>query len=154
MAAQLGAIPVEANDDAVAAILAETGDRGADAVIECAGGVPALTSALKMARPRGTVSVIGAHLEPDSPLTPGPCSPTRPRFGSRWEPPRTTARNVIGLIRSGQVDPTVAISHWMPLDEAAEAYRLFEARKATKILLLTPAGRRRVRRWSRLRTAE
>ncbi len=68
----MGAIPVDASaQDAVAAVMELTGGRGAEVVIECAGGVPALTSAMQMARVRGTVSVIGAHFEPDFPLDAG-----------------------------------------------------------------------------------
>ena len=138
LAAQLGAIPIEAADDAVAAVRAETGGRGADSVIECAGGVPALTSALKMVRARGTVSVIGAHFEPDFPLDAGAMFANETTLRVSVGAPTDDREDVLGLIRSGQVDPTVAISHWMPLEEAAEAYRLFEAREATKIVLLTP----------------
>lgn len=140
LAKQLGAIPIEATDDAVAAVMAETGGRGADAVIECAGGVPALTSALKMARPRGSVSVIGAHFEPDFPLDAGAMFANETTLRVSVGAPTDDREDVLGLISSGRVDPTVAISHWMPLDDAAEAYRMFESREATKIVLLTPIG--------------
>jgi len=140
MAARLGAIPIEADDESLAAVRAETGGRGADAVIECAGGAPALTSALKMARPRGSVSVIGAHFEPDFPLDAGAMFANETTLRVSVGAPTDDREDVIGLISSGRIDPTVAVSHWMPLDDAAEAYRLFEAREATKIVLLTPAG--------------
>jgi alcohol dehydrogenase len=140
LAAELGAVPVEATEDALAAVKAETGGRGADAVIECAGGVPALTSALKMARPRGTVSVIGAHFEPDFPLDAGAMFANETTLRVSVGAPTDDREDVLSLISSGRIDPTVAISHRMPLDEAAEAYQLFEARVATKVVLLTPAG--------------
>jgi len=38
-------------------------------------------------------------------------------------------------VTSGLVDPTVVISHRMPLEEAAEGYRLFEAKTAMKVVL-------------------
>ena len=46
------------------------GDRrnGADVVIEAAGSPGGLDAALKLARGRGVVSVVGAHFEPDYPL--------------------------------------------------------------------------------------
>jgi threonine dehydrogenase-like Zn-dependent dehydrogenase len=140
MAAKLGAVPLEAGDDVVAAVKAETDARGADAVIECAGGVPALTSALKMARPRGSVSVIGAHFEPDFPLDAGAMFANETTLRISVGAPTDDREEVIGLISNGRIDPTVAISHWMPLEEAPEAYRLFEAREATKVVLLTAAG--------------
>jgi 2-desacetyl-2-hydroxyethyl bacteriochlorophyllide A dehydrogenase len=140
VAAKLGAVPVEATDDAPAAVRAQTGGRGADAVIECAGGVPALASALKMARPRGTVSVIGAHFEPDFPLDAGAMFANETTLRVSVGAPTDDREEVLALISSGRVDPTVAVSHRLPLEEAAEAYRLFEARVATKVVLLTPAG--------------
>jgi threonine dehydrogenase-like Zn-dependent dehydrogenase len=42
---------------------------------------------------------------------------------------------VISLIAAGKLTPSAVISHRMPLTEAPEAYRMFEAREATKILL-------------------
>jgi threonine dehydrogenase-like Zn-dependent dehydrogenase len=38
-------------------------------------------------------------------------------------------------IASGRYDPARVITHRLPLAEAAEAYRLFDAREATKIVL-------------------
>jgi threonine dehydrogenase-like Zn-dependent dehydrogenase len=43
--------------------------------------------------------------------------------------------DVIALIRSGRLDPGRIISHRMPLSQADEAYRLFAAREATKVIL-------------------
>ncbi len=140
LAASVGAVPVHAGEDAVEAVKAESGGRGADAVIECAGGVPALTSALKMARPRGTVSVIGAHFEPDFPLDAGAMFANETTLRVSVGAPTDDREDVLGLISSGRIDPTVAISHRMPLDEAVEAYRLFEEREATKVVMLTPLG--------------
>jgi threonine dehydrogenase-like Zn-dependent dehydrogenase len=42
---------------------------------------------------------------------------------------------VINLTAAGKLQPSAVISHRMPLTEAPEAYRMFEAREATKILL-------------------
>jgi len=36
---------------------------------------------------------------------------------------------------NGVLDPTVVVSHRMPLEEAADAYALFDAQEATKIIL-------------------
>ena len=44
-------------------------------------------------------------------------------------------RGAIALIRAGRLDPGRIISHRMPLSEADEAYRLFAAREATKVIL-------------------
>ena len=38
------------------------------------------------------------------------------------------------LVR-GDLDPTTVITHRLPLEDAAEAYRLFDSREATKVVL-------------------
>src|SRR5205807_336201 len=70
LAAQLGAEAV-APAEAAGAVAAATGGVGADVVIEAAGSLGALDGALALARGRGTVSVVGAHFEPDYPLDNG-----------------------------------------------------------------------------------
>jgi threonine dehydrogenase-like Zn-dependent dehydrogenase len=42
---------------------------------------------------------------------------------------------LLAQLGAGELDPTPAITHRMPLAEAAEAYRLFDAREATKVVL-------------------
>ena len=132
----LGAVAIDASgEDAVAAVMDLTGGRGAEAVIECAGGVPALASAMKMARVRGTVSVIGAHFEPDFPLDAGEMFAKETTLRFSIGSPTDDRERVLDLIRLGRIDPTTTISHQMKLEDAPEAYRLFEAREATKVVL-------------------
>ena len=61
-AARWGATPIKA--PAVEAILAATGGRGADAVIDAVATDASLTDALNAVRPGGTVSVVGVRLNP------------------------------------------------------------------------------------------
>jgi threonine dehydrogenase-like Zn-dependent dehydrogenase len=42
---------------------------------------------------------------------------------------------VLALVQHGRVDPTVIISHTLPLDEAPKGYELFNAHEATKVIL-------------------
>jgi threonine dehydrogenase-like Zn-dependent dehydrogenase len=44
-------------------------------------------------------------------------------------------RPLLDLIASGRLKPEMIISHRMKLDQAAEAYKMFDAREATKIVL-------------------
>ncbi len=39
-------------------------------------------------------------------------------------------------VRSGRIDPAPIISHRLALEDAAEGYALFDARRATKVLLI------------------
>ncbi len=134
-AESLGAIPVEADEAAVEAVKGMTGSRGVDAVIECAGGAPALTTAMQLARPRGVVSVIGAHFEPDFCLDAGTMFANETTLLISIGAPTDDREKVLRLVESGRIDPVPVISHRMKLEEAAEAYRIFEAREATKIIL-------------------
>jgi threonine dehydrogenase-like Zn-dependent dehydrogenase len=42
---------------------------------------------------------------------------------------------VLEALASGRLDPTPLVTHHMPLDEAAEAYRVYDRREALKIVL-------------------
>jgi len=42
---------------------------------------------------------------------------------------------VLAMLAAGVLDPTPLVTHWMSLDEAAEAYALYDRREALKILL-------------------
>jgi threonine dehydrogenase-like Zn-dependent dehydrogenase len=44
-------------------------------------------------------------------------------------------RRLLDLIAAGRLKPDAIISHRMKLDDAEEAYRIFNAREATKIVL-------------------
>lgn len=135
LARSLGAVPVNAAEDAVEAVMALTGGRGADSVIESAGGVPALQACLKMARGRGTISVIGAHFEPDFPLDAGLMFANELTLRVSIGSPTDDREQVLGLVSSGVIDPTCVVSHRLSLDQAPEAYVMFENREAVKIVL-------------------
>jgi threonine dehydrogenase-like Zn-dependent dehydrogenase len=42
---------------------------------------------------------------------------------------------LLDRLASGDLDPTPVVTHRLSLDEAAEAYRLFDSREATKVVL-------------------
>jgi threonine dehydrogenase-like Zn-dependent dehydrogenase len=44
-------------------------------------------------------------------------------------------RPLLDLIAAGRLKPETIISHRMKLDQAADAYKMFDAREATKIVL-------------------
>ena len=52
-----------------------------------------------------------------------------------WGDPFNDRDRLLAFLGTGDLDPTPVISHRFPLAEAAEAYRLFDAREATKVLL-------------------
>lgn len=126
------AVAPEAAADAVAEA---TAGLGADGVIEAAGSAAALTAAIKLARGQGTVSVVGAHFEPDYPLDNGRMFERELTLRVTWGHPFNDRDRILAFMAAGQLDPTPAITHRFALADAAEAYRVFDAREAVKVLL-------------------
>jgi threonine dehydrogenase-like Zn-dependent dehydrogenase len=126
------AVDVAAAADAVSEA---TEGLGADVVIEAAGVPAALDSSLRLARGRGTVSVVGAHFEPDYPLDNGLMFERELTLRFSIGDPTADAGQLLDLMAAGTIDPTLVITHRMPLAEAGEAYRLFDSREATKVVL-------------------
>jgi alcohol dehydrogenase len=131
LAARLGAEAV-APEDAADAVGA-----GADVVIEAAGSPAALGAALRLARGRGTISVVGAHFEPDYPLDNALMFERELTLRFTIGDPTKDGGTLLERLASGELDPTPVITHRLPLADAAEAYRLFDSREATKVVLST-----------------
>ena len=134
LAEALGAHVLEPAE-AQAAIAAETDGLGADVVVEAAGSPGALDAAMDLARGRGMVSVVGAHFEPDFPLD--NARMFAKELTMRWSI-GDSLRNrpqLISMISEGRLDPPAVVTHRLPLADAPEAYRLFDAREATKIVM-------------------
>jgi threonine dehydrogenase-like Zn-dependent dehydrogenase len=49
--------------------------------------------------------------------------------------PTRDGQHLLERLASGELDPTPTITHRLPLADAAEAYRLFDGREATKVVL-------------------
>jgi len=126
------AVDVSAAADAVSQT---TEGLGADVVVEAAGVPAALDSSLRLARGRGTVSVVGAHFEPDYPLDNALMFERELTLRFAIGDPTADAGPLLDLVATGTIDPAQVITHRMPLAEAGEAYRLFDSREATKVVL-------------------
>jgi 2-desacetyl-2-hydroxyethyl bacteriochlorophyllide A dehydrogenase len=133
-AAELGAHALEPGE-ALDALLEVTEGLGADVVVEAAGSPGGLDAALHLVRGRGVVSVVGAHFEPDYPLN--NALMFERELTLRFSIGDASAHRglLLGLIAEGRLAPERVVSHRLPLDEAAEAYRLFDAREAVKVVL-------------------
>jgi 2-desacetyl-2-hydroxyethyl bacteriochlorophyllide A dehydrogenase len=135
LAERLGAESV-APSDAAEAVAAVTGGLGADVVIEAAGSPRALEASLRLARGRGVVSVVGAHFEPDYPLDNALMFERELTLRFTIGDPTADGPMLLARVASGELDPTPVVSHRLPLADATEAYRLFDEREATKVVLL------------------
>jgi 2-desacetyl-2-hydroxyethyl bacteriochlorophyllide A dehydrogenase len=135
-AEKIGALGVNASEgDPAEAIQDITEWRGADVVIDAVGHPSALLSACSLVASGGALSIPGVYTEDSIELP----------FGELYLKGVTIHQGVaniinymdetLALIAAGKLDPSRFISHRMPMSEAAEAYRMFEAREATKIVL-------------------
>jgi 2-desacetyl-2-hydroxyethyl bacteriochlorophyllide A dehydrogenase len=134
VAEALGAEAVEP-ERAADVVVEATDGQGADVVIEAAGSPGGLDASLRLARGRGVVSVVGAHFEPDYPLDNALMFERELTLRFSIGDPTADGGLLLDRIASGELDPTPVVTHRLSLDEAAEAYRLFDSREATKVVL-------------------
>jgi threonine dehydrogenase-like Zn-dependent dehydrogenase len=135
LAVRLGAEAV-APQDAAEAVAAATDAIGADVVIEAAGAPAALDASFDLVRPQGVVSVIGAHFEPDYPLNNARMFEKEIELSFTIGDPGRDRERLLAMIQAGALRPSEVITDRVALDDAAEAYRAFDAREATKVVLV------------------
>jgi 2-desacetyl-2-hydroxyethyl bacteriochlorophyllide A dehydrogenase len=135
MAAAFGATPVHLTDDDPRQRTKElTGGRGFDVAVDAVGHPDALDLALRLARNAGIVAAIGVYAE-RCPV----------HMGLVWIKGLTIKAGpanvighvdrVLGMLQAGTLDPRPLVSSHMPLDQAPEAYALYDRREALKIVL-------------------
>jgi threonine dehydrogenase-like Zn-dependent dehydrogenase len=136
VAQELGGIPINSKEShPVQAIEAETGGVGADSSIECVGLLAAVDTAIHCVRGGGTISMVGV---PSATAADFPYMRMWLKsltFRAGWCNVQKYMRPLLDLIAAGRLQPETIISHRMKLEDAEEAYRMFDAREATKIVL-------------------
>jgi threonine dehydrogenase-like Zn-dependent dehydrogenase len=137
-AEQLGAEPIDATDgNTVAKVLEATGGRGAQAVIEAVGADQSINDAILCAAPGGTVSVVGVNLNIGFAFPMPVALFKRLTFRVTLASIPSTWDSLFPLVAGGKLHPEDVFTHRMPLSQAAEAYRIFEAHEdgVLKVLL-------------------
>jgi 2-desacetyl-2-hydroxyethyl bacteriochlorophyllide A dehydrogenase len=135
MARSFGAQPVHlSEDDPRSAAQDASEGRGVDVCIDAVGDPRALELALRLTRKCGTVQTIGVYAER-----------CEVHMGLLWiKALRLYAghANVLGhvdsvlaMMASGVLDPRPLVTHHMSLEQAPEAYALYDRREALKIVL-------------------
>ena len=135
MARSFGAVPVHLTEESPRDVARSLTDgRGVDAAVDAVGHADALDLAIRLTRKAGTVVAIGVYAER-----------CQVHMGVVWIKAltlRTGHANVIahvdrvlGMLAAGTLDPTPLVTHHMTLDDAAEAYRIYDRREALKIVL-------------------
>jgi len=136
IAQELGGIPINARDvHPVSAIQEQTGGLGADSSIECVGAAAAVDTAIRSVRGGGTISMVGVPSVVTGEFPYLDICLKSLTFRAGWCNVQAYMRPLLDLIAAGRLKPDLIISHRMKLDDAAEAYRMFDAREATKIVL-------------------
>jgi 2-desacetyl-2-hydroxyethyl bacteriochlorophyllide A dehydrogenase len=134
-AEQFGAEPTHlTEEDPRAAVKAATEGRGVDVAVDAVGHPDALELACRLARKAGTVSATGVYAER-----------IQVHMGILWIKALTLKSghaNVIGhvdrvlsMMSSGVIDPSPLVTHHMSLDDAEEAYAVYDRKEALKIVM-------------------
>ncbi len=138
LAGKVGAVPIDVGARHAQMAVAElTGGRGADVVLEAVGTPSAFESAIDVVRRGGTVVVVGMYTS-ETVEVPVGIWWTRAldvRFAGIC-PVHAWWKRAMREVVAGRIDPLPVISHRLPLEQAPAGYEMFDAHRATKVLLL------------------
>ena len=136
LARELGAIPVNGNEVNVVEFLqSQTHGHGVDSTIECVGLTSAVETAIYAVRGGGVCSMVGVPSKTEWPFPLMHAWLRDLTFRAGWCNVQAYMRPLLDLIAAGRLQPDRIISHRMKLEDAEEAYRMFDRREATKIVL-------------------
>ena len=135
MAEAFGAVALHlTEDDPRGRVKDLTAARGVDLAVDAVGHPEALALACRLARKAGTVSLTGVYTER-----------AEVHLGLVWIKAlnwRSGHANVIGhldrvlaMLGAGSIDPGPLVTHRMGLDDAPDAYSIYDRREALKIVL-------------------
>jgi 2-desacetyl-2-hydroxyethyl bacteriochlorophyllide A dehydrogenase len=135
VAESFGAEPIHLTEqDARAIVRAATDGRGVDVCIDAVGHPEALDTAIRLTRPRGSIQCIGVYAER-----------AEVHMGLLWLKSMTLrggqanvlahVDRVLAMMSAGVLDPSALVTHHMTLDQAPEAYAIYDRREALKIVL-------------------
>jgi len=135
VAQSFGALPIHLTEqDPRAAAREATEGRGVDVCIDAVGHPSALDLALRLTRKCGTVQAIGVYAER-----------AEVHMGLLWIKSLHVCAGhanviahvdrVLAMMSAGLLDPGPLVTHHMSLEDAPEAYALYDRREALKIVL-------------------
>lgn len=141
-AERLGAEVIDPGDGGAAAQLLEaTGGRGVDSVIEAVGHDETINEAIMSVCPGGTVSVVGVSTNLALPFPMAIAMFKGITFRICVADIPSTWDTLIPLVANGKLHPEDVFTHRMGLSQAADAYRVFDAKDDSVMkVLLDPTG--------------
>jgi len=129
-ARSFGAVPIDASkEDVRQRVWDATDGQGAHAVIEAVGAQETVHLAFELVRTGGTVSVVGVLIQQDFSFPMGTAFMRDLTFRIGLVNVARFIPTLLPLIRSGRLDPTLLISHHLPLSQGERAYSLFDKRE-------------------------
>jgi 2-desacetyl-2-hydroxyethyl bacteriochlorophyllide A dehydrogenase len=135
MAQSFGAEPLNlVEQDVRAAVRGGTEGRGVDVSIDAVGDPKVLESAIRLTRACGSIQCIGVYAER-----------AEVHMGLLWLKALTLrgghanvlahVDRVLAMLSAGVLDPSALVTHHMKLEQAPEAYAVYDRREALKIVL-------------------
>ena len=110
-------------------VLELTHGLGADATIEAVGRADLITQAAMITRPGGRIAVIGVLTEPTATLPWFLMFMKNLSLKTGLVNPQNHIPRLLPLIEEGRIDPTVIISHRLPLSDGPRGYDVFAGHK-------------------------
>ena len=128
-----------AREDLGARVLEATHGAGADAVIEAVGRVELIAQAALLARPGGRIAVIGVLTQASVTLPWLALFARSLTLRTGLVCPQNHVAKLLAWVESGRLDPTVIITHRLPLSEGPRGYEIFSAHSEGALkVVLTP----------------
>jgi alcohol dehydrogenase len=135
VAESFGAQPLHATEqDVKGAVNGATEGRGVDVSVDAVGDPRVLESAIRITRACGAIQCVGVYAER-----------AEVHLGLLWLKALTIRggqANVLGhvdrvlaMLSAGVLDPSPLVTHHMTLEDAPEAYAVYDRREAPKIVL-------------------
>lgn len=131
-----GAIAIAADRvNPVRKIMQATRGLGADVVIEAVGGPATIGLAFQLVRGGGRISAIGVSTQAEMAFPLATALTRDLTFRIGLANIHRDIDTTLKLVQARRIVPSSVVSHRMHLDQASEAYALFNQRQATKVLL-------------------
>ena len=122
-----------------ALVRGQTAGRGADAVIEAAGGETSFELAWRLARPNAVVALVAMYEREQ--VLPLPAMYGKNLIFKTGGVDGCDCAEILRLIEQGRIDTVPLITHRFPLSRIDEAYRLFENRQDGVIKVAIECGK-------------
>ncbi len=125
----------ERGDAAVKTVLDSTGGHGAAHVMECVGMQGSWDTAVRIARPGGTIGYVGVPNGMDGGVDLTTLFRRNVAVRGGVAPARAYLPELLADVLAGVIDPSPVFDLELPLEQAPEGYAAMDERRATKVLL-------------------